>query len=253
MKRIGRISIGVITAVLLLACIIGGVWLVGKLRSPFEKTTIFAEEGMVCPPDTTFIANGIQIKMIGIQKGKINCKGLKETIELNEYYIGETEVTQELWMAIMGYNPSMNKDSILCPVENVDLVECLEFIHKLDSITGVDFNIQTYPQWLYTAHLGVCDDASLYCDALDSVGWYKGNSGGKPHPVKQKKPNALGIYDIIGNVSEWTISGSDPLFVVAGGGYESDKSSCGIESHEFDHAHIKTGATGLRLVCYPKR
>ena len=254
MKRIVKISAGIITVVLLLACVIGGVWLVIKLRSPFEKTTIIAEEGIVSPPDTTFVVNGIEIKMIGVKKGKINCKGLRETIELDDFYIGETEVTQELWMAIMGDNPSKNKDSILCPVENIDLVKCVEFVHKLDSISGIDFDIQSYPQWLYAAHLGNRNDMSLSFDgdALDSVGWHKGNSGDRTHPVKQKQPNDLGIYDMIGNVSEWTISGTDPLFIVVGLGFDIDQSSCGVlGKRELDHAYYKTEAIGLRLVYCP--
>ena len=57
---------------------------------------------------------------------------------------------------------------------------------------------------------------------------------------------------MIGNVSEWTISGSDPLFFVVGGSYETEKESLSIDAHEVDHANIKMGSLGLRLVYYPK-
>lgn len=259
MKRNTKITAWAIAAIILLSgCVFGGLFLKNylyeKFNPPFEKTTIFPDENREHPADTTFTVNGIEINMIGIKGGKICCKGLRDAIELNDFYIGETEVTQELWMSVMGDNPSCHRDSILCPVESIDLAECLEFVHKLDSISGVDFYIQSYPEWLYAALLGR-DGNSPYSgsNALDSVGWHKGNSGNTTHPVKQKKPNALGVYDMIGNVSEWTISGSDPLFFVVGGSYETEKDCREIEAHDVYHANINMETTGLRLVYYPKK
>lgn len=254
-KRKFKIVAGIIAViVLLLVCIIGGIllknYLYEILNPTFEETTIFPDDSRENPADTTFTVNGIEIKMIGVKGGKINCRGLRKTIELKDFYIGETEVTQELWMSIMGNNPSVHKDSILCPVEGVDLVESLDFVHKLDSVSGTKFYIQSYPEWLYVAHLGGGDVDTSYYD--DSMSWYKENSDSTTHPVKQKKPNALGVYDMVGNVSEWTISGSDPLFFVMGGSYETEKENYKIDTHVVNHANIKMGSTGLRLVCYPE-
>lgn len=243
------------TIILLLGCTIGGLllknYLYETLNPSFEETMIFPDDSRENPSDTTFTVNGIEIKMIGVKGGKINCKGLRETIELKDFYIGETEVTQELWESVMGNNPSVHKDSVLCPVECVDLVECLEFVHKLDSVSGIKFYIQSYPEWLYVAYLGGRNVNTPYYD--DSMSWYKENSDNMTHPVKQKKPNALGVYDMVGNVSEWTISGSDPLFFVMGGSYETEKEDFKIDAHVVNHANIKMGSTGLRLVCYPKK
>ena len=254
MKRKINITVWTVVAViLLLGGIVGGYLLKGVLykilNPPFEETVIFPDDSRDNPADTTFTVNGIAIKMIGVKGGKINCKGLRETIELHDFYMGETEVTQELWMSIMGDNPSVHTDSMLCPVENVDLVECLEFVHKLDSVSGIKFYIQSYPEWLYAACLGCADADTSFAD--EGMSWCKENSANTPHPVRQKKPNALGIYDMAGNVSEWTISGSDPLFFVAGGSYETEMGCCRIDTREVNHAEIKTGATGLRIVCYP--
>lgn len=220
------------------------------LNPPFDETSIFPDEGRETPADTTIVVNGVAVKMIGIKGGKINCKGRRKTIELDNFYIGETEVTQELWMAIMGENPSVHQDSMQCPVENVDLLECVEFVHKLDSVSGIEFYIQSYPEWLYVAHLGRRDADSSYNE--DSMSWYKENSDSIPHPVKLKKPNALGVYDMIGNVSEWTLSGSDPLFFVVVGSYETEKECLRIDGYDIDHASVKMESIGLRLVCFLK-
>ena len=239
---------------LVIVSIIGGFlfkdYLYDVVYPPFEETTIFPDDSRENPADTTFTVNGIEIKMIGVKGGKINCKGLRKTIEFDDFYIGETEVTQELWISIMGNNPSVHNDNVLCPVENVSLPDCADFVHKLDSVSGIKFYLQSYPEWLYAAHLGIKDANTLCYD--ESLSWCKDNSDGITHPVKQKKPNALGNYDMIGNVSEWTTSGSDPLFFVMGGSYETEKNNFKIDAYDICHASVKMGSIGFRLVCYPE-
>lgn len=240
--------------ILIIVCTIGGFLLKDRLYDlfypPFEETTIFPDDSRENPADTTFAVNGVAIKMIGVRGGKINCKDLRKTIELKDFYIAETEVTQELWVSIMGSNPSVHKDSLLCPVENVSLLDCADFVHKLDSVSGIKFFIQSYPEWLYAAHLGGIDADTSYFDGKAS--WCKENSDSISHPVKHKKPNALGIYDMVGNVSEWTVSGPDPIFFVMGGSFETEKENCKIDACDFYHADIQVASTGLRLVWYPE-
>lgn len=258
MKRNVKIAVYLLGAIILLtACIIGGLhlknYLYEKMNPPFENTIIIPDSKSESIEDTMLVFNDIKIKMIGIPGGKICCEGLRDTITLHNFYIAETEVTQELWRKVMGGNPSNHRDSLDLPVENVDLVECLKFVNILDSISGLNFYIPSYPHWLYAANLGNKDIVSPYCGSmcLDEVAWYKGNSNNSTHPVKQKKPNALGIYDMSGNVSEWTLSGSDPLFYVMGGGFDCGSTCCEMDKYEIDHAEIKTGSIGLRLVYFP--
>lgn len=251
MKRGYKITAWIVGGIILLfcACVIGVVLWREVLNSDFKETKVYPDESRVAPKDTIINVNGVEFKMVGVKGGKIECEGQKRPIELDDFYIGETEVTQGLWKAIMGNNPSYNEAGDSLPVENVDLVECLEFVNKLDSVSGHDFNIPTYPQWLYVGYMGKqlpSDDK-----VLDNYAWYGTNSGNVTHNVKQKEPNSLGVYDMLGNVSEWTISGSDPLFIVAGGSHDNTKDKCNDKLREFDHCNVKNGSLGLRLVMYP--
>lgn len=112
MKRYIKITIWAILAIILVGvCVIGGLvlknYLYDKMSPTFEETTIFPDNKLN-PTDTVLIVNGVDVKMVGIRSGKVCCEGLRDTIELQDFYIAETEVTQKLWTAIMGNNPSCN-------------------------------------------------------------------------------------------------------------------------------------------------
>lgn len=248
MKRTYKITAWIVGDIVLLAiCLIGYLKFGDNLIPEFKETKIYPDESRIAPSDTVININGVMIKMIGIKGGKIDCRGLKKTIELDNFYISETEVTQELWTAIMGDNPSMLNAGDSLPVENVDLIDCLKFVHKLDSITGNSFYVPTYPEWLYVANLGT---KQAGVNTLDSIAWHKGNSGSTTHAVKQKNPDNLGVYDMFGNVAEWTLSGSDPLFIVAGGSFSDEMNKLDADYREFDHGKVKTATIGFRLVLY---
>ncbi len=125
-------------------------------------------------------------------------------VTLSDYYIGETEVTQELWQAVMGSNPSHFKGNNL-PVEKVSWDDCQEFISKLNSITGQKFRLPTEAEWEYAARGGAKSRGYQYSGSnnIESVAWYFNNSRLRTHDVKTKQPNELGIYDMSGNVWEW--------------------------------------------------
>ncbi|MDY4059926.1 MAG: SUMF1/EgtB/PvdO family nonheme iron enzyme [Alloprevotella sp.] len=125
-------------------------------------------------------------------------------VTLSSYYIGETEVTQALWKAVMGYNPSKFKGDHL-PVECVSWDDCQEFIRKLNAATGRRFRLPTEAEWEFAARGGNQSRRTQYSGSsnIDDVAWYKDNSGDSTHPVKTKRPNELGLYDMSGNVWEW--------------------------------------------------
>ena len=126
------------------------------------------------------------------------------SVTLSSYYIGETEVTQALWKAVMGGNPSNFKGDTR-PVECVSWDDCKTFIRKLNSLTGKSFRFPTEAEWEFAARGGTKSRGYKYSgsNSIQEVAWYHTNSGGRTHPVKKKEPNELGIYDMNGNVWEW--------------------------------------------------
>lgn len=166
-----------------------------------------------------YSANGVDFKMIFVEGGsymmgaKITEAGSRtfekpqHQVILSNYKIGETEVTQELWQAVMGSNPSYFKGDLQHPVEYVDWYDCQEFISKLNEITGKNFRLPTEAEWEYAARGGITWFTDYYIFSGSStcrdVAWYSTNAGETTHPVKQLLPNAIGTYDMSGNVCEW--------------------------------------------------
>ena len=164
----------------------------------------------------TFTVGGVSFTMVYVPGGTFTMGATSEqgsdawndekpthSVMLSSYYIGQTEVTQALWTAVMGSNPSEFRGDRR-PVESVSWNDCQTFISRLNAKTGKNFRLPTEAEWEYAAR-GGHSGGSKYAGSenISNVAWYDDNSGGETHNVATKSPNGLGIYDMSGNVWEW--------------------------------------------------
>ena len=187
------------------------------------------------------------------------------SVTLSSFYICKYEVTQALWEAVMGSNPSNWKGANL-PVETVSWDDCQTFIRKVNALTGKNFRLPTEAEWEFAARGGNNSRGYKYAGSnnIETVAWYNGNSGSKTHAVGTKSPNELGIYDMSGNVWEWcqdwydsyssasqtnptgASSGSDR--VLRGGSWSYFARICRSSLRRYDAPDSRYDFHGLRLV-----
>ncbi|MBR5147045.1 MAG: formylglycine-generating enzyme family protein [Bacteroidales bacterium] len=244
--------------------------------------TLEEEEEVIQLENKTITVNGVTFTMVAVEGG-LFAMGAQNVdpnepnydseawdreapvhlVTLSDYYIGETEVTQELWEAVMGTQPS-HFIGDKKPVEQVTWYNCQSFVMKLNQLTGMKFRFPTEAEWEFAAKGGNKSEGYYYSgsDDINDVAWYAAE-GKKTREVKTKMPNELGIYDMCGNVMEWcydlfgdytsdhqvnptgSTSGTDCM--VRGGCCLSDATYCRTTVRSFFHPGGQSYGIGFRL------
>ena len=229
----------------------------------------------------TYTVNGVTFTMVNVEGGTFTMGATPEQgddatnfekpahqVTLSSFSIGQTEVTQALWLAVMGTNPSEFTGNLQNPVEMVSWDDCQEFITRLNMLTGKSFRLPTEAEWEYAARGGNKSQGNKYAGSsnIDEVCWYTDNSDATTHAVATKSPNELELYDMSGNVYErcqdWYyedysfISGeqinptgpdSGTLRVMRGGSYMIDANRCRVSRRGYITPTLKRNYIGLRL------
>ena len=162
--------------------------------------------------------NGERFEMVRVQGGfyMMGCDPMfmdnvgrndevpQHAVSVNNFYLARFEVTQRLWKAVMGYNPS-NFFGDENPVEQVSYDDVMKFIEKLNLITGRKFRLPTEAEWEFAARGGMLSEGFAYSGSnnVEDVAWMNSNCEWSTHPVGELTANELGLYDMTGNVWEW--------------------------------------------------
>lgn len=189
----------------------------------FPSTNIFkkGESGfMNVPSDSSHIGwqNTVMMKVKGVEFTMI-------PVDYSEgfFLLAETELTQGVYCAIMNKTTSTPQRPVPDP-------NYTDFLHNINTLTGLGFYIPTYKEWVFAYIGGNKSKGYFYSGSniIDDVAWYSGNSNDTYHDVKQLQPNELGFYDMSGNMSEWTLNGN--IINMYGGCYNSSKNACQYSS-----------------------
>ena len=225
------------------------------------------------PATKVFTVKGVQFKMQFVQGGTFTMGALphdtladddevRHRVLVRNFYIGETEVTQELWEAVMPKNRSKHRGNGQWPVEYVTYDMCKDFISRLNALTGEHFRLPTEAEWEYAARGGKKSKGYLYAGSnnIDEVA-YKNMEERIPMPIAQFKPNELGLYDMSGNVWEWcedwyrktpTSRPSNNFHVIRGGGYGYSPRYCRSTNRYMYDQRRRGDRVGFRLALSSK-
>lgn len=222
--------------------------------------------------------NGVTFAMVPVQGGTFTMGATSDETEYarrNEYpshevtlwgyYISQTEVTWEQWLAVTDGDVAGFDGDLHSPVVNVNLFDCCRFVDRLTELTGKVFRMPTEAEWEFAARGGEAGVRLLFAGSneADEVAWYSENSGGRTHTVATKAPNSLGLYDMSGNVLEWCQDfyynysseaqvnpvGPESGYtnVVRGGGWGWDRMSCRVTCRDSYDPHERANDLGFRI------
>ncbi len=207
------------------------------------------------------------------EAGRAANEGPQTKVTLTKvFFLGATDVTQAQWTALMGNNPSVFKGDTQ-PVERVSWSDVMGFCEKLNAReraagrlpAGYVYTLPTEAQWEYACRAGT---STPHAGDLDALAWYSPNSGNTTHPVATKQPNAWGLYDMNGNVSQWCLDrfGSypggavtDPVGptsgsarILRGGGWNGDSAACRSAARVSTAPNVRYNREGFRLALSPQ-
>ena len=273
-----------IAAVIVLALLAGGAfggwYFAGGTEEKAKTDNAEAEAEKTLRTSVVTLPGGVQLKMIRVEPGSFMMGSENgdddETVHrvtlTQAYYLGETEVTQAQWRAVMGNNPSYFQGDSR-PVENVSWDDAVAFCRKLNdqgkAPRGWKFTLPTEAQWEYAARGGNKSRGYTYSGSNDvgDVAWYTSNSGDETHAVRQKGANELGLYDMSGNVWEWCLdwyksysSGAvtDPqelqssfYRVMRGGCWDNSAQYCRSAARPDSSPDNRDNGVGFRLALVP--
>lgn len=263
-----------------------------KVCVPYEmldsiSTYDYGDTSETVGGNKVFTVNGVTFTMVFVESGTFTMGATAEQQEpfddekpphrvtlTKGFYIGETEVTQALWKAVMGFTPMASGSQWLTerglgddfPAYFISYEDVQQFISQLNSLTGAQFRIPTEAEWEYAARGGSKSKGYQYSGSnnISDVAWYTNNSGYKTHAVKTKKANELGLYDMSGNVLEWcsdwkgnytsspavdpTGADSGDIRVLRGGCFHYSARSCRVASRDRNFPSFRHYGIGFRLV-----
>ena len=270
-----------------------------KMATRTTTTTTYSQTGYASQPapadnqDFTETAWGINMKMIWVEGGDFlmgctseqgNCESNEQNVRrvtVDGFYIGMLEVTQSQWEKVVGTSISQQRNKTDpdfslrgvgpdYPMYYVSWDEAMEFCRLLSNKTGRTYTLPTEAQWEYAARGGNKNEGAKYAGSnmIDAVAWYTDNSGSSTHIVGSKRANALGIYDMSGNVWEWCkdwyassyvsydtnnpvgpSSGSNRAF--RGGSWNYYASDCRVAYRSYNSPGDRDYDLGFRVVCIP--
>lgn len=219
----------------------------------------------------------LQLEMIRVEGGSMEIGATSEQIQFAEpnehpsfnvtlptFYISKYPITQNIWERVMGYNKShfnqKSGDYGSYPAERLTHDEAIEFVRRLSKITNTPFSLPSEEEWEYAARGGQKSGHYLFAGSndIDEVAWYNDNARRTSHPVGQKKPNELGLYDMCGNVWEWTSTPAHSyeteampggnVFIRRGGSWWHEAKNCRVSCRYASDHSKKTSGLGLRVV-----